>query len=157
MRALWRILIVIPAGFIAASIAASAVIVLAAGVSPNLGEPAADFAAKLLLVGLIGAMFVGAVVAVPALVMIVLAEVFSWRSLILHLLFGAGIGFVAFLAGIGGEPPASAQELQLGAAAGAVGGFVYWLVSGRRAGRRLGRDARSGRDNEQVRHDRPAG
>jgi hypothetical protein len=135
MRALWRILIVIPAGFVAASIAASIVIVVAAGASPNPGEPAGDFVAKLLLVGLIGSMFVGAVVAIPALVMIVMAEAFSWRSLILHLLVGAGIGFVAFLAGIGGEPPVAGQELQLGAAAGATGGLVYWMIAGRRAGR----------------------
>jgi hypothetical protein len=134
MRAVWRILIVIPAAFVAASIAAAIVITLAAGVHPNPGEPVGDFIAKLLVVSLVAAMVVGAIAGVPALIVIVLAEAFGWRSLILHLVIGAGIGFAAFLAGIGGEPPASRGELQLGAAAGAVAGFVYWLIAGRKAG-----------------------
>ena len=141
MRCVWRILIVIPAGFLAASLAAAIVLVLAARGDPYPGETTGDLAGKVLLVGAIAAMFVGAVAAVPALVMIVLAEAFGWRSLILHLVISAGIGFVAFLLGIGGEPPATSGELQLGAAAGAVGGFVYWLVAGRRAGLRERRDA----------------
>ncbi len=134
MRWLWRIIIVIPVGFIAACIAAAMIIMVAAGAEPNPGESGGDFAAKLLVISLVAAMLVGAVAGIPSLIVIVLAEAFGWRSLILHLVVGAGIGFVAFLAGIGGEPPATDGELQLGAAAGAVAGFVYWAIAGRRAG-----------------------
>jgi hypothetical protein len=131
VRTLWRIIIVIPFAFIAASIAASMVLVLSVGVEPLASDTGGDFAAKLLVVGLIGAMFVGAVAGIPALVVIVLAEAFSWRSLVLHLLVGAGVGFAVFLARIG-NPESS--DLTAFGAAGAVAGFVYWLIAGRNAG-----------------------
>ncbi|MGH6924040.1 MAG: hypothetical protein ACRED5_09900 [Propylenella sp.] len=138
MRAVVRIVLLIPAAFIAASLAAALVITLSLGGEPGPGE----VVAKLLVVSIIASMFVGAFAGIPALIMIVLAEVFGWRSLILHLLVGAGIGFVAFLAGPGGESAAPPGQLQLGAAAGAVAGFVYWLIAGRSAGQyRRGRDA----------------
>jgi hypothetical protein len=137
MHAVWRILIVIPFAFIAASIAASMVLVLSVGVEPLASDTGGDFAAKLFVVGLIGGMFVGAVAGVPALVVIILAEVFGWRSLILHLVIGAGIGFAVFLVDIGN--PESGDLSALGAA-GAVAGFVYWLIAGRNAG--VGRERR---------------
>lgn len=135
MRGVWRIIFVIPVSFLAASLAAGMIITLAAGAQPNPGEATGDFLAKLLLVSVFASMFVGAVAGIPALIAIVLAELFGWRSLILHLVIGAGIGLSAFLLGIGGgEPPAARSDLQLGAAAGAVAGFVYWLIAGRKAG-----------------------
>lgn len=108
MRAVWRILIVIPAAFIAASIAASIVILLAAGAGANPGEPQGDFIAKLLVIGVVGGMVVGAVAGIPALIAIILAEVFGWRSLILHSCIGAGVGFAAYLARIGNPEPSQA-------------------------------------------------
>ena len=133
MRAVWRILLVIPAAFIAACIAAALVITVSAGVDPNPGEAAGAFAAKLVVVALIASMFVGAVAFIPALIVIVMAEAFAWRSPILHLLVGAGIGWVAFLADIGG-PSAASADLAVGGGSGAVAGFVYWLIAGRSAG-----------------------
>ena len=133
MRSLWRILIVIPVAFIAASIAASTFLVFAAGLHPQPGESAGGFVAELVFLGLIGSMFVGAVTFVPALILIALAEAFGWRSLILHLLIGAGIGFAAFLSGTGGAEHAHPHPA-VGGAAGAVAGFVYWLIAGHGAG-----------------------
>ncbi len=137
MRAIWRILFVIPFAFVAACVGASMVFLVSAGVHPAVAEPGGDFVAKLIVVGMIGAMFVGAVAGIPALVVIILAEAFGWRSLILHLVVGAGIGFAVFFSGIG-NPEGS--DLTAFGGAGAVAGFVYWLIAGRGAG--AGRERR---------------
>jgi hypothetical protein len=139
MRALWRIILMIPAAFIAAAFAASIVIVVSAGIDPAPGEPLSEYVGKLFIVSAIASLFVGAVAFIPALIVVVLAEAFRWRSLTLHLLVGAGVGFAALLADIGG--PSDAQtDLVVGGGAGAVGGLVYWLIAGRRAGIGEGRD-----------------
>jgi len=139
VRGVLRIIFLIPAAFIAASLAGAAIIVLSVGWHPQPYESQGELLAKLVFLSFITSMFVGMIAGVPALIMIVLAEVFSWRSVILHLVVGAGIGFVAFLLGIGGEPPASAHDLRVGGAAGAVAGFVYWAIAGRSAGLGEGR------------------
>lgn len=140
MRTLWRIILVLPVAFIAAAFAASIVIVVSAGIDPAQGEPLGEYVGKLFIVSAIASLFVGAIAFVPALIVIVLAEAFGWRSLTLHLLVGAGIGFVALLADIGGRSDAQ-TDLVVGGGAGAVGGLVYWLIAGRRAG--IGEDAAS--------------
>jgi hypothetical protein len=134
MRAVLRILCVIPLGFVAAMIAASATIVLSAGLAAYPDEPPGFFTAKLVVASLAAATFVGSVAAIPSLLAIALAEIFGWRSFVLHLVAGTVIGLVAFLTGIGGAPPVASDDLVVGGAAGAVGGFVYWLVAGRGAG-----------------------
>jgi len=134
MRAVLRILVVIPFAFVVAILAATALIVLAAGAEPVAGEPEGFFTAKLVIVSLVASTYVGAVAAIPALIAIALAETFRWRSFVLHLAVGAAIGLIAFLMGIGGEPPVAGYDLKIGGASGAVGGFVYWLIAGRWAG-----------------------
>lgn len=138
MRTLWRIILVLPVAFIAAAFAASIVIVVSAGIDPAPGEPLREYVGKLFIVSAIASLFVGAVAFVPALIVIVMAEAFGWRSLTLHLLVGAGIGFAALLADIGG-PSGAQTDFVVGGGAGAVGGLVYWLIAGRCAG--IGEDA----------------
>jgi hypothetical protein len=133
MRALWRVILVLPVAFIAAAFAASIVIVVSAGIDPAPGEPLGEYVGKLFIVSAIASPFVGAIAFIPALIVIIPAEAFGWRSLTLHLLVGAGIGFAALVADIGG--PSDVQtDLTVGGGAGAVGGLVYWLIAGRRAG-----------------------
>lgn len=134
MRALLRILIVIPFAYIAACIGAALIIFASGGLEPLPGETHAELAAKAFVVALIASMIVGAVAGIPALIMIVLAEAFGWRSLVLHLVVGAAIGLVAFRLHLGTGPIEDMQAAKIGAAAGAVGGFVYWLIAGRTAG-----------------------
>ncbi len=133
MRNVWRIILVIPVAFIAASLAAAFVITLSAGAQPSSGESSGDFFAKLIVISIIASMVVGAVAGIPALILIIMAEAFGWRSLILHLVFGVLIGLAAFLLGIGGATE-TREAVTIGGAAGAVGGFVYWLIAGRKAG-----------------------
>jgi hypothetical protein len=86
--------------------------------------------------------FVGFVAFVPALVLIAIAETFDIRSIFYYTLAGAAIGLFAYygsnisvaLENTTDLPPVS-FGLQLVAAAGIIGGFVYWLFAGRNAGR----------------------
>lgn len=73
---------------------------------------------------------------------IVLAEGLKWRGPVVYAIAGAAVGLVTALpltAVFGGAPyeSASAGLMQLSVAAGSVGGFVYWLIAGRTAGRWL--------------------
>jgi hypothetical protein len=86
--------------------------------------------------------FVGYVAFVPALVLIAIAETFDIRSIFYYAIAGAAIGLFAYygsnisvaLENTTDLPPVS-FGLQLVAAAGIIGGFVYWLFAGRNAGR----------------------
>jgi hypothetical protein len=86
--------------------------------------------------------FVGYAAFVPALVLIAIAETFDIRSIFYYAIGGAAIALFAYygsnisvaLENTTDLPPV-AFPLQLAAAAGIIGGFVYWLVAGRTAGR----------------------
>ena len=70
----------------------------------------------------------------PAILGLMVAEFFSWRSLWVYLGFGLALSLFATHAP--GEPLDSlAIALDVRAmAAGLIGGFVYWLIAGRGAG-----------------------
>ncbi len=78
----------------------------------------------------------------PSFVAILIAEIFSLRSLLYYALAGGLIGALAYFMtdvsartqGAGTVAPLL-QELQWLVAAGIVAGFVYWLIAGRSAGR----------------------
>jgi hypothetical protein len=71
----------------------------------------------------------------PAAIAIVLAESFGWRSILFYLLAGGLIGAAAIHLTMqsGVFDFADRPNVAL-LAAGFVGGFVYWLIAGRRAG-----------------------
>ncbi|MEM7695321.1 MAG: hypothetical protein AAF318_12790 [Pseudomonadota bacterium] len=78
----------------------------------------------------------------PAALFVVLSELTRLRGFVVHLVAGCVIGLVAALP-VGtlmeGEvlPDLPGDVVRLAVASGAVGGFVYWLIAGRRAGRWL--------------------
>ena len=71
------------------------------------------------------------VLAIPALVAIVLAEIRGWRSLSFWAAFGGGIVLVGAVVGSALGMPSPAGPLIFG---GVIGGFVYWAIAGRNAG-----------------------
>ncbi len=79
----------------------------------------------------------------PSFIAILIAEMFSLRSVLYYALVGALIGALAYfmtdiasrIAGKGTVVPIT-QELQWLTAAGIIAGFVYWLIAGRKAGNR---------------------
>ena len=83
---------------------------------------------------------------IPAFIVIVLAELFGWRSVFFYLAVGGALGLLASAAhGVVWDTP---DDRLLLLAAGFVGGFVYWLIAGRlpasagRASRRRRRRSR---------------
>jgi len=79
----------------------------------------------------------------PMLIAVILAEVFSLRSLLIYAAGGAavmllayqGVGFGRYEESIDRPPPPISREAELAAAAGAAFGLTYWLIAGRKAGR----------------------
>jgi hypothetical protein len=77
----------------------------------------------------------------PAMLVVVLAEGFGWRSVLIYAGFGGALALLLYY-GLGfsfdmGEPVGDnflGREREVLAAAGIAGGLVYWLAAGRRAG-----------------------
>jgi len=86
--------------------------------------------------------FVGAVAMLPALVLIIISEAASLRNFLYYGVGGALVGLASYY---GSDISVSLENttdvvpvgnaLQLAAAAGIVGGIIYWLIAGRNAGR----------------------
>ena len=74
---------------------------------------------------------------VPAMIAILLAESFSWRSILYYALVGGAIGLF-FGAILPTEEPGRVfltRGAEIMAGAGFAAGLVYWLFAGRNAGR----------------------
>ncbi|MGN6571280.1 MAG: hypothetical protein ACTHLO_07685 [Pseudolabrys sp.] len=96
-------------------------------------------------VAFFGSVLTGAIGLLPLVILIVLAEAFSIRSLLINTAAGAalllagyyssGLARPSYEESIDNPPPAIPRQMEIAAAAGAVGGFVYWFIAGRNAGR----------------------
>jgi len=131
MRVIWRVLVVIPLGFIAACLAAGLFVAVAAYGADSLDRDAVIWPA---IFGVLAAPVIGGLVALPALVAIAAAELLSWRSVLAYLLAGGAAGLAAYLLAESTAGAISDKDAQLSMAAGAIGGFAYWLIAGRTAG-----------------------
>ncbi|HTQ84382.1 MAG TPA: hypothetical protein VMI47_14070 [Pseudolabrys sp.] len=86
--------------------------------------------------------YIGGTAFVPALLLILLAEIARMRSIIYFGVAGAVVGLTSYygsdvefrLENTTDVVPVN-HPLQLAAAAGIVGGLAYWLIAGRSAGR----------------------
>jgi hypothetical protein len=123
---------------------------LVAGITLAIGIVAPDWAGvdsdpfervTFFVVSFFATSFVGAVAFVPAIVVIAIAEIARMRSFIYYGIGGALVALVSYygsdislrLENTTDVPPV-ANALQLAAAAGIIGGLVYWLIAGRNAG-----------------------
>jgi len=96
-------------------------------------------------VALVGSTFTGAIGLLPVVILIVLAETFRIRSLLINAVagaallvagyYGSGLARPGYEESIDHPPPPIPRQAEIAAAAGAVGGLVYWLIAGRNAGR----------------------
>lgn len=96
-------------------------------------------AAAVWVIVVFGAVFIGAVAVLPALLVIALAENFGWRSVLVYAVLGGALSLALCygidFAGYTGAPDGlMAREREVFAAAGIAGGLVYWLFAGRNAG-----------------------
>jgi hypothetical protein len=101
-------------------------------------------------VAFFGSVFTGSVGLLPLVTLIVLAEIFRIRSLLINAAagaalmvagyYGSGLARPGYEESIDSPPPPIPRQTEIVAAAGAVGGLVYWLIAGRNAGRWRERD-----------------
>jgi hypothetical protein len=122
-----RVFVLIPIGYLAACLAAAWA---HTGLSPEIfGSYAGGGIFVLLATTYVLVSFV------PSLIAIVLAELFSLRSILIWLPLGATIAIwgvaLSFLSERNDEPLLVGAIVQ-----GAFGGAVYWLIAGRRSGPR---------------------
>lgn len=96
----------------------------------------------------IGASLAGRVLLASTLV-IAIAELQSWRGFVTNMLLGGGIAIFAGLTGIDYQIKQAFFIILL--ATGFVGGFFYWLIAGRSAGRWLEEKNQSA-DNRRINH-----
>ena len=125
--------------------------IMAAGITLAIGIIAPDWAGidsdpaeRLIffIVSFFATSFVGAVAILPAALLIVISEAARLRSFLFYGVGGALVGLASYygsdisvrLENTTDVPPV-ANALQLAAAAGIIGGLVYWLIAGRNAGR----------------------
>ena len=138
MTAFLRIFFLIPIGYMLAVIAATVVLLFG-----STGGAPLDSAERFVY-SLVGAIFVGGFSVLPMAVAIIASEVWRWRSIVIWLLIGGGLGLAAWLL-----PGAPAEGQRFDAyvpvylGAGFAGGLVYWLIAGRRAGAGFSRDESS--------------
>lgn len=93
------------------------------------------------IVGFISSFYVASLAILPAIITIAIAELMRWQGFTINLVLG---GFVGLFTGI--TSFASVNEAGLPSegtlivllAAGFIGGFFYWLIAGRSAGKWLG-------------------
>ncbi len=140
MSLIGRIL-VIALGCIAASLAAGLVIAVAAVLPAwsdlNLGDMEDGVAGMMFGFGVV---FLSGFAFLPTLLLILVAESFSVRSALFYAAGGALVTALLYLHLQQWETLAltvngfARRELEIAAAAGIVGGFVYWAIAGRTAG-----------------------
>jgi len=87
--------------------------------------------ASMIGTGLVTASAIGSVAFTPALVLVLLAEVFRWRAMIYHV---GGAGAIALGLWALGGPPGEGAGLRPGTPVALAGGFlagaVYWISAG---------------------------
>jgi len=125
-----------------ASLAAGAVLVLGAVAPGVYAPPPGDSSWPLLwLLILTTGTFVAFFSFAPAVIIILLAESFAWRSVVIYAVAGGAIGlFCGVTYGFLDWSPGPRLDVpldgntELMAGAGVAAGIVYWLVAGRNAG-----------------------
>ena len=85
--------------------------------------------------------FIGAVAIFPALLLIAVAEAMRIRNILYYAVAGAVVGLASYLGSNISlrlenttDVTPVGHVLQLAAAAGIIGGLVYWAIAGRKAG-----------------------
>lgn len=132
MRALLRIILLIPVAYCAACLAAAAI--LSASSLRGGQDIPPEFTPAIAVFAAFTGPIVGAAIFVPSLIAIVLAEMFKWHSLYGYLIFGALLALAGQAVGLGAHSASGGPALEARLAAGLVGAAVYWMIAGRRAG-----------------------
>ena len=139
MALLGRIIVIL-FGFLVASLAA-AIVVVSAVAFPEWSDVdlGLDESTRKVIIAF-GFIFVSGFALLPALIMALITEAFSVRSMLFYAVGGGIIGAACYLSIVPFEPASFTfsglehRELEVMTGAGIVAGFVYWVIAGRNAG-----------------------
>jgi hypothetical protein len=96
--------------------------------------------ALVIIIGFFSSFYVAGLAAMPITIAIAIAELMRWQSMTINLVLGGLIalitGLSVFAADHEGLPSDGTLVVLL--ATGFIGGFFYWLIAGRSAGKWLG-------------------
>jgi hypothetical protein len=134
-------LFVILFGFLAACFIAGLIVVMAILFPEfsDLGEGPIDHGALDVIIGF-GFIFVSGFALIPALLIALITEAFSIRSVLAYAIGGGLVGLACYLGLVPFDPETFRFEgivrrhLEIMTGAGIVGGLVYWMIAGRNAG-----------------------
>ncbi|MGJ4913969.1 hypothetical protein ACQR10_02575 [Bradyrhizobium sp. HKCCYLRH2060] len=135
-------LIVIAFAFLAACFLAGLIVVTAILFPEfsDLGNGPIDQGAFEVIIGF-GFIFVSGFALIPALLIALITEAFSIRSVLAYAIGGGVVGAACYLGLVPFDPETFRFEgivrrhLEILTGAGIVGGLTYWLIAGRNAGR----------------------
>lgn len=102
-------------------------------------------------VGVASTMLIGAYGIGVVAIVIILAEVMRWNGIVSNLVMGGACALYLALTHFGGEG-ISDGALLVSLSAGFIGGFVYWLIAGRSAGKWLAPTGGSSSKSSQQKH-----
>jgi MFS family permease len=128
-------------GFLAACFVAGLIVVVAVLFPEfsDLGEGPIDQGALDIIIGF-GFIFVSGFALIPALLIALITEVFSIRSVLAYAIGGGVVGLACYLGLVPFDPDTFhfdgivRRHLEIMTGAGIVGGLVYWMIAGRNAG-----------------------
>ncbi|WP_315702148.1 MULTISPECIES: hypothetical protein [unclassified Bradyrhizobium] len=134
-------LFVIAFAFLAACFVAGMIVVIAILFPEfsDLGEGPIDQGALNVIIGF-GFIFVSGFALLPAMLIALITEAFSIRSVLAYAIGGGVVGAACYLGLVPFDPDTFQFEgivrrhLEILTGAGIVGGLVYWLIAGRNAG-----------------------
>lgn len=131
MTTFLRLLVLAPLAYVLALMAAAttvAVALFSGQIDENTAPIAVGMAIAITLYG-------GMITFIPALIVVIVAELNSWRSILFYLAAGGAIGLLAAETTVAFDGLSFAGQLRLICIAGGfVGGAVYWLLAGKLAG-----------------------
>lgn len=134
-------LIVLTFAFLMASFVAGLIVVVAILFPEfaDLGTGVIDQNALDVVIGF-GFIFVSGFALLPALLIALITEAFSIRSVLAYAIGGGLVGAACYLGLVPFDPDTLhfdgivRRHLEIMTGAGIVGGFIYWMIAGRRAG-----------------------
>jgi len=128
-------------GFLAACFVAGAVVLFAL-LFPEMDVQTLDINSDTMNVVIgFGFLLVSGFALVPALIAVLITEVFSIRNMLAYAVFGGIAGLCSYLAFIPFDPATMTfdgivhRHLEIMTGAGILGGMVYWLIAGHNAGK----------------------
>jgi hypothetical protein len=120
-------------GLIIATYVASYMVSIFFGLAQPGTNTAGDILIKSLVIAIPIMIVAGTIAAIPALIIVAIAEFRGWRSLPIHISAGGVVGLMTGVVAAGASQDALFGMLG-GLAAGMVGSVVYWGIAGRKAG-----------------------